>query len=160
APGKYNLTIESPGFKTYQRKELVVNTNEQTTIDVNLEIGQASETVTVTGGAPLLETDTASTGQVINTKQVEDMPLNGRTPLVLAQLAMGGIPSNDPRFYRPFDDSGPSGFAMGGGAAKQNELLLDGTPDFSVGGGLGYSPPVDAVTEVKVESFQADAAYG
>jgi len=160
APGKYVLTIEALGFKNYNYRDLPVNTNEQTEADVKLEIGAATESVTITGGTPLVETETASTGQVINSKQVENMPLNGRTPLVLAQLAFGVIPNSDPRFYRPFDDSGPSSFAMGGGASKQNELLLDGTPDFSVGGGLGFSPPVDSVTEVKVESFQADAAYG
>jgi hypothetical protein len=160
APGTYTISIETPGFKRYVRDSLVVSANEPVALDVTLEVGQASESVTVSADAPLLQTETASTGQVINSKQVEDMPLNGRTPMVLAQLAFGVIPNSDPRFYRPFDDSGPSSFAMGGGASKQNELLLDGTPDASVGGGLGFSPPVDAVTEVKVESFQADAAYG
>jgi hypothetical protein len=160
APGTYTIAIEATGFKRYVRDSLVVSANDPVSLDVTLEIGQASESVTVSADTPLLQTETASTGQVINTKQVEDLPLNGRTPLVLAQQAFGVIPSSDPRFFRPFDDSGPSGFAMGGGAAKQNELLLDGTPDFSVGNGLGYSPPVDAVTEVKVESFQADAAFG
>jgi len=160
APGTYTVFIEAAGFKRYVRDGLVVSANEPIALDVSLEVGQTSDSVTVSAEAALLQTETASTGQVINSKQVEDMPLNGRTPLVLAQLAFGVIPSNDPRFFRPFDDSGPSGFAMGGGAAKQNELLLDGTPDASVGNGLGYSPPVDAVTEVKVESFQADASFG
>jgi hypothetical protein len=160
APGTYTITIEAAGFKRYIRDNLVVSANEPIALDVALELGQASDTVTISADAPLLQTETASTGQVINSRQVENMPLNGRTPLVLAQLAFGVIPNSDPRFYRPFDDSGPSSFAMGGGASKQNELLLDGTPDASVGGGLGFSPPVDAVIEVKVESFQADAAYG
>ena len=159
-PGSYKLGVEAAGFKHFMREGLRVSTNEHTALDVSLEIGQASETVTVTAEAPLLTTATASTGQVINQRQIASMPLNGRTPLVLAQLSYGVVPNTDPRFYRPFDDGGPSGFSMGGAPAQSNELLLDGTPNSSVGNGMGFSPPVDAVEEVKVESFQADAAYG
>jgi hypothetical protein len=90
--------------------------------------------------------------------------MNGRTPLVLAQLAYGVIPTSDPRFTRPFDNSGPSDFSMGGGSGgaqdRTNELLIDGTPDMTRNRRVAYNPPVDSVTEVKVESFQADAAYG
>jgi Carboxypeptidase regulatory-like domain len=160
APGTYSITIEATGFKRYVRDGLLVSANDPVALDVTLEVGQTSESVTISADSPLLQTETASTGQVINSKQVEDMPLNGRTPLVLAQLSFGVIPNNDPRFYRPFDDSGPSGFAMGGAPAKQNAILLDGAGNASVGNGLGFSPPVDAVTEVKVESFQADASLG
>ena len=159
-PGTYRLAVDAAGFKRMVREGLRIGTNERITADVSLELGQAAETVTITAEAPLLNTASASTGQVINQRQVESMPMNGRTPLVLAQLAYGVIPNNDPRFYRPFDDGGPSGFSMGGAPAKSNEILLDGTPNASVGNGMGFSPPVDAMEEVKVESFQADAAYG
>ncbi|MGH9659974.1 MAG: carboxypeptidase regulatory-like domain-containing protein, partial [Bryobacteraceae bacterium] len=160
APGSYTISIELAGFKRFQRDGLRVSTNERLSLDIQLEVGQTTETVTVTAESPLLVTSTASTGQVINQRQIENMPMNGRTPLILAQLAFGVIPNNDPRFFRPFDDGGPSGFSMGGAPNRQNELLLDGTPDTSVGNGMGFSPPVDAVEEVKVESFQVDAAYG
>ena len=160
SPGVYRVEVDAPGFKRYVRSGLRVSTNEQVTLDITLELGQTTETVTVTAETPLLITATASTGQVINQRHVEYMPLNGRTPLVLAQLSYGVIPNTDPRFYRPFDDGGPSNFSMGGAPRQNNELLLDGAPNASVGGGNGFSPPVDAVEEVKVESFQADAAYG
>ena len=160
APGTYSVTVEATGFKRYVRDGLSVNANDPVSLDITLEVGQTTESITISAGAPLLQTETASTGQVISSKQVEDMPLNGRTPLVLAQLSFGVIPNNDPRFYRPFDDGGPSGFAMGGAPAKQNAILLDGAGNLSVGNGLAFSPPVDAVTEVKVESFQADASLG
>ncbi len=159
-PGDYTISVEAAGFKRYIREGVRVSTNAQVAIDVRLEVGAAAESVTVVGEAPLLATSTASTGQVINQRQIENMPMNGRTPLVLAQLAYGVIPNSDPRWYRPFDDGGPSGFSIGGAPNRSNELLLDGTPDHSVGNGMGFSPPVDAVEEVKVETFQADAAYG
>ena len=88
------------------------------------------------------------------------MPVSGRTPLALAQLAFGVVPNTDPRFTRPFDNAGPSGFSMGGAPAQVNELLLDGAADNTGNLRVAYNPPMDAVAEVKAESFQADAAYG
>ncbi len=160
APGSYSVVAQVSGFKQFRREGMRVGTNERIALDIALEIGQTSESVTVSAESPLITTSSASVGQVITERQISNMPMNGRTPLVLAQLAFGVIPSNDPRFYRPFDDGGPSGFSMGGAPNRSNELLLDGAPDSSVGNGMGFSPPVDAVEEVKVESFQADAAYG
>ena len=93
APGTYAVSIEAPGFKRYVRSGLVVSANDPIALDVSLEVGQTSENVTVSAESSILQTESASTGQVINSKQVEDMPLNGRTPLVLAQLAFGVIPS-------------------------------------------------------------------
>ncbi len=159
-PGEYRITAESPGFKRYVHETFRLTTNERSTLDIKLEVGQLADTVTVTAEAEMLQTSTASTGQVINSRQIANMPLLGRTPLVLAQLAFGVIPSSDPRFYRPFDNSGPSTFSMGGAPARTNELLVDGAPDTTQNSRVAYNPPVDAVTEVKVETFQADAAYG
>ncbi len=159
-PGSYDIQAETQGFKRYSRPNFVVGTNQRIEADIRLEVGVVTDTITITEEAPLLTTSSASTGQVINAQQVESMPMNGRTPLVLAQLAFGVTPSSDPRFTRPFDNSGPSGFSMGGAPAQQNELLIDGTPDMTRNRRVAYNPPVDAVNEVKVETFQADAAYG
>src|SRR5260370_16632193 len=87
------------------------------------------------------------------------MPMNGRTPLVLAQLAMGVVPNSDPRFNRPFDNAGPSGFSMGGAPAQQNELLVDGAPDTTRNSRVAYNPPLAAVPEVPVHAFEVDAPY-
>jgi hypothetical protein len=159
-PGSYTISAEAPGFKRYVREGFQVSTNDRITLDIALEVGQLAETVTVTAEAAMLQTSTASTGQVISARHIENMPMLGRTPLVLAQLAFGVIPSRDPRFYRPFDNAGPSTFAMGGAPAGTNELLIDGSPDNTGNSRVAYNPPVDAVSEVKVETFQADAAYG
>jgi hypothetical protein len=159
-PGQYTLTAEATGFKAYLRKGVTLSTNQRVQLDIALELGQVSETVTVNADAPALEAATASVGQVINSRQLEDMPANGRTPLVLAQLASGVIPNTSPRFVRPFDNGGSSTFSMGGAPASTNELLIDGAPNVGSGGAVAYNPPMDAVTELKVESFSADAAYG
>lgn len=159
-PGVYQFTAEAPGFKRYVRENLKVSTGERLGLDIGLELGQVAESVTVTAEAPLLSTATASTGQVISERQIEMLPMNGRTPLVLAQLAFGVIPTSDPRFYRPFDNAGPSDFSMGGAPSRTNELLIDGAPDATDNNRVAYNPPVDSVVEVRVETFQADAAYG
>ena len=160
APGTYRVAVTVNGFKSFVRENVVVGANEHVDVDVQLEMGAPSQTVTVSTESTLLETTSASTGQVLNQEDAENMPVNGNTPLILSQLAMGVIPANNPQFFHPFDNSGPSGFAMGGAAQKKNELLMDGAPDYLFDGTIAYSPPMDAVQEVKVESFQADAAYG
>ncbi|MBS1858921.1 MAG: TonB-dependent receptor [Acidobacteria bacterium] len=159
-PGPYSVSIEAPGFKHYVNSQVRITTNEREQIDVTLEIGTVDQSVTVSAEASMIETATASTGQVINTRQIENMPINGRAPLVLAQLAYGVTPNSDPKFSRPFDNAGPSGFSMGGAPNQSNELLIDGSPDTTRNLRVAYNPPPDAVQEVKVETFQTDAAYG
>lgn len=160
APGEYQVDIEAAGFKHYSRKAVTLGAGEHINLEVALEVGATSETINVTADAPLLETTTATMGQTIDAHQVENMPMNGRTPLVLAQLAMGVVPNSDPKFNRPFDNAGPSGFSMGGAPAQSNELLVDGAPDTTGNSRVAYNPPVDAVSEVRVHAFESDAAYG
>jgi hypothetical protein len=159
-PGQYRIIVEAPGFKKYQQDQIQIGTNQRVALDVKLELGSQTESVTVTADVSLLQTATASVGQVITTRQIESTPMNGRTPLTLAQLAYGVTPASDPRFTRPFDNGGPSGFSMGGGQGQSNELLLDGAPDTTGNRRVAFNPPVDSVAEVKVEAFQPDAAYG
>ncbi len=160
APGNYRVTAEATGFKRYVQERIQIGTNTRVTQDIPLEVGSQTEAVTVTADATVLSTATASVGQVIATQQIESLPMNGRTPLTLAQLSFGVTPSSDPRFTRPFDNGGPAGFSMGGGQGQSNELLLDGTPDMTKNRRVAYNPPVDTVAEIKVEAFQVDAAYG
>jgi hypothetical protein len=160
APGEYSLSAEGAGFKKYVRERLAVGANERLGINIAMEVGAVSETISVESEAAVLQTTTASTGQVISSAQIENMPVSGRTPLALAQLAFGVVPNTDPRFTRPFDNAGPSGFSMGGAPAQVNELLVDGAANNTGDLRVAYNPPMDAVTEVKAESFQADAAYG
>ncbi len=159
-PGPYTVSAEAPGFKKYVNRNIRITTNEREQIDIHLEVGTIDQSVTVSAEGSMLETATASTGQVINTRQIENMPINGRAPLTLAQLAFGVTPNSDPKFSRPFDNAGPSGFSMGGAPNQSNELLIDGSPDTTRNSRVAYNPPPDAVQEIKVETFQSDAAYG
>ena len=159
--GEYEIAVDAPGFKKALRRGLTLSAGESRVIDVRMEIGAASESVTVTSDAPLVQTTNASTGQVVTTREVEDIPINGRAPIMLTALAMGVInTAADSTFNRPFD--GPGGSFTMGGVSGSNEILLDGAPNSntSAGGQSAYSPPQDAVAEVSVSGFQSDAAYG
>ncbi len=159
-PGPYTLTAETTGFKRFVREGLNITTNQRVAIDISLQLGTQAESITVAADVAQLQTSTASVGQVIGENQISTLPMNGRTPLTLAQLSFGVTPASDPRFTRPFDNGGPAGFSMGGGQSQTNELLLDGSPDMTRNKRVAYNPPVDAVQEIKVEAFQPDAAYG
>ncbi|MCU0247954.1 MAG: carboxypeptidase regulatory-like domain-containing protein, partial [Bryobacter sp.] len=159
-PSEYEMTVELKGFKSYKRPRVRVSTGERLGLDVALEVGTLQESIVVTDEVPLLQTATANTGQVLTTRQIENLPMNGRTPLVLAQLANGVVPPSNSGFSRPFDNQGPSEFSMGGAPSRSNEILIDGAPNNTKDNRVAYNPPVDAVQEMKVDTFQSDAAFG
>lgn len=155
-PGLYRVTAETAGFKRYVREGVRVSTNERTTLDIPLEVGDVVETVTVSAEVPLLQTASASTGQVLNERQIENIPINGRVPMVLAQRAYGVIVTSESSLnrVRPTDNAFASGMSMGGAPQTQNEILIDGAQNTRKDNTMAYSPPVDTVAEVKVEAFK------
>lgn len=164
-PGKYRLEVEASGFQQYSQSGITVSVNSQVRVDVTLQVGALTESVTVTADAPLLETATATMGQVVDRRKAEAMPLNGRMIFMLNRLAPGVI-WQAPTFgatgtsgLRPFDNSGGSAWSMNGGRLTSNEFLLDGAPN-STRGRYNFSPPVDAVEEFKIQTNSFDAQYG
>ena len=160
APGVYALTAEFAGFKRYSRENVQLGSGDHPVIDIRMEVGDAATTVNVTSESPQLNSENASVGQSITTKEVEDLPLNGRTPLVLASLAMGVLATGQPSLIHPFDAGAAAGWSIGGSPAQVNEILIDGSPDATWDGRLAYSPPTDAVQEVVVKAFDSDSAFG
>lgn len=79
-PGNYSITVTAKGFQTLKRTGIVLQTQEHPIVDLTLKLGEASQTVTVTGETPLLSQATATIGDVISTASVADLPLNGRAP--------------------------------------------------------------------------------
>lgn len=159
-PGSYEIAAEIKGFKTYRRAGLTLSIGEHPVVDIRLEVGDASQSVMVTADTPMIESSNASVGQVITTDEVENLPTNGRTPLMFSRLAMGVTGTNEPGPVRPFDNGAVSSFSVAGAPSGSNELLLNGVPDAGFSKQLAYSPPQDAVREVSVHAFESDAAYG
>ena len=163
APGPYQVIAEAPGFKRYVHPGINIGTNQRVAEDIRLEVGSAAESITVSAEVPLLNIVTASSGQVITAREVGNLPMNGNTPLALARNALGVIPKQKHLLnqVKPYDTASAVDISLGGANAGSNEYLLDGIPNMSSASRQGaFSPPMDAVDEVKVELFQADAAYG
>lgn len=159
-PGEYEISAEADGFKRTVRRGLTLSAGEHPIIDFHLELGAVSESVTVTADAPLVTTSTASVGQSVTTHEVEDIPVNGRAPIMLMTMAMGVIGGGLSGPIRPFDLPG-AGFTVGG-ISSSNEFQLDGAPntETSTGVASAYSPPQDAVQEVSINGFESDASSG
>ncbi len=167
-PGAYEVMAEVAGFKKYVQSGIEVSSNSRLAVDIQLSLGNTTESVTVTSDAPPLNTVSASSGQVITTREVENLPINGRAPMDLASMAYGVVNTGTRDQNRPYENSGFSNLSMGGAAAGSNEVLLDGVPNLGTLGNAttqndrraAFSPPVDAVSEVKVDVLNVDAAYG
>ncbi|MCI0390800.1 MAG: carboxypeptidase-like regulatory domain-containing protein [Acidobacteria bacterium] len=115
--GKYKISVTASGLKTALRDGLELRVGDRIQLDFQLEVGQVSETVTVTGQTPLLETAMASRGQVIDEAKVRDLPLLGRNPFLLAVLASGVHiqPTQGSISFRPFDNGGMDAISINGG---------------------------------------------
>ena len=161
SPGDYTVAAELQGFARLVREKVRLNSGQRVTLDLKLEVGNLTESVTVTGEAALLATGTASVGVVVESAQLDNLPMSGRAPSSLIKLSAGVLDQTSPvANTRPFDNSGTSSFSMGGGQTRTNELLLDGGPNMAADRRISYNPPADAVQEIKIETFQSDASYG
>jgi len=159
-PGDYDLTVTAPGFKEFQRKGWRLSAGENPILDAKLEVGDAKQMVVVTGDTPVINLENGSVGSTITAREVEDLPLNGGTPIMMAALAMGVISTSQPSEVQPFASGAGASWSIGGAPSQQNELLLDGVPNATWDGRLAYSPPRDAVQEVRPKVFETDAAFG
>ena len=153
-PGSYRITLEKPGFQKYVQSDIRVNVQQTVTLEVNMKIGDVSSTVEVTAAASQLSTENSSVSKVIGTKQIIDLPLNGRSVFGLATLAPGVVPGG----------GGSTPFISGGRNAT-NEITIDGTsvilPENNVSNlQTGYTPIVDSVQEFAVITNSLEAQYG
>ena len=160
--GIYTLSASFQGFQTTTQKHIEVNVGSAVLVDFALKPGQVTETVEVTSTTPLLATQDASVGHVVDSRNVNNLPLNGRNFTFLAQLGAGvNTPQSDTR-----GNAASGAFSANGLRAAQNNYLLDGidnnsdTVDFLNGTNYVVLPPVDAIQEFKVQTTGFSAEYG
>ncbi len=150
APGRYRVDVSLAGFKPIRREGIRLTVGETARLDFALAVGDVREQVTVTADTPMLRTETASLGSVIEHEQVVQLPLNGRTFMTLAALAPGvALPPNSqlPR--------------INGGRPRTNEYLFDGISVLQPEPGqIAYFPVIDAIQEFKIESNSPPAEFG
>jgi len=164
-PGQYRLEVERAGFRKYVRDGISLRIQDRLSVDVALSLGVQAETVTVSGDTPMLETSTASLGQVVSRQTVEDTPLNGGNPYFLMTMVPGVVSTgrSTSSFFLRSSATGIYGTAeisISGAPAKYNEYLLDGVPITGGDNGLMYVPPVEATQEFKMQTNSFDAEFG
>lgn len=163
--GRYTVTASAAGFKKAVREDLELRVGDRVQLDFTLELGALAEQITVTGEAELLQTATASRGQVIDSSKVSDLPLLGRNPFMLALVSTGvqWINTLQSRSARPFDNS-PGNMMINGGRSWTSEILLDGAPNTNTesdqAANAGFIPSPDAAEEFKIQTNTYDAQYG
>jgi carboxypeptidase family protein/TonB-dependent receptor-like protein len=158
-PASYHIKVELQGFKTAELANFVLRQGETARPTITLGLANVSETVTVAGESPLLQTSTASVGQVINEKQIEDLPLNGRNVLSLASLSAGVTPRN---FARATQFGRRNQFiTVEGGRDSSTNYTVDGVYVRSLRfNNLSLNPPIDAVQEVSLLRNSFSTEYG
>jgi Carboxypeptidase regulatory-like domain/TonB dependent receptor len=162
-PGTYRVTAELAGFKKFIRNSVEVRVSETVELDMQLEIGNVSETTEIKSETPLLDTATPSLGQVIDQRRVQELPLFAGNPTEMALLAPGVVNATDMRLRKASATNASSQIGTDGNGQYNNEFTIDGVPNtFSAGNHarVAFSPPVYAVREFKIQTSPYDASVG
>jgi Carboxypeptidase regulatory-like domain len=173
-PGTYQLEVEKAGFKKLIRPDVILHVQDALEIDFEMQVGPASETVTVEGGAPLIDTESATVSTVIDRDFVDNLPLNGRSFQSLIELTPGVVVTTS-----NFLDNGQ--FSVNGQRADANYFMVDGVsanvglglnstyggegvagslPALSVLGGTNSLVSVDAMQEFRVQTSTYAPEFG
>ena len=164
-PGIYDVSVDLQGFKKYLRSGVVIEVAQTTRLDVSLQVGTLSEQVQVTGQSPLVRSTTAELGQVIQMKQIQALPLNGRFFEHLITMTPGAMP-----FYSR-GDSAENASAAGARIATAhsvngmpwsgNNYLMDGVANNEPQNAyINITPPLEAIQEFKVQTNNPTAEFG
>ncbi len=164
--GTYTITVEHPGFAKFTTPDVKVDVTARQRVDANLQVGAVSDTVTVTGAAAVLDTDSSDHSQVINTEQIVELPLNGRDYANLALLATNVHISPQALSFSPSATPREGAFNVNGMRSTYNNFQLDGMDNNSYGtSNQNYSsqvvqPSPDSLSEFKVITSNFSAEYG
>ena len=159
-PGKYKLSANLNGFKKTERSDVIIETQQQITLDLALQVGNVVETVIITGEVAMIESSTASTGTVLSKQILADLPNSGRNPFMMSAITPNVIPVGNPTFNRQQDQSGSSAISLAGGPVRGNNYIIDGVPITDLVNRAVIVPSIEAVQEVKVQINTYDAEAG
>lgn len=159
-PGNYTILVEQVSFRRVERKGIRVATNSQVTLDFSLELGATSETVTVTGDTPLLNTASADLGQVLDKNYLSSVTVNLNRNVLNTVRMVPGVVGGGATVTG--NNAGSFSISGGGSTVGRVEMLVDGIPNTTAhnNGGVVFIPSIDAVEEIKVNTTLFDAQYG
>jgi len=159
-PSTYSIRAGVQGFKTFERRGIRVGAQQFITLDITLEVGTVSETITVTADAPLIETSNASHAEVLDTKTLESLPSVGRNVFLMAVTVPTVQSSGDTHWNRMQDQSGASTLSVGGGGVRANNYLLDGFPITDLQNRSSTNPSQEMVDDIRVQVHTYDSEMG
>jgi hypothetical protein len=173
--GEYRLEAEATGFQKLIREGLNIGIDQRVRVDLELRVGDVSQSVQVRAETPLLETSNSTPGQYVSQQLINNLPLFNRVPFSLVLVAPGVIPQGTfgPIYNGAENQPRPlvytiSNFSVNGSRGVTNEMIVDGlsvnVPEGGTGGagtaGPALSPTAEATEEVKVLSNTFSAEYG
>jgi hypothetical protein len=169
--GHYELAVQSPGFRGYQRKDIVLDTNAALTIDVPLELGSVDQTVSVNDNTLHVETISTQMGEVISGQQITAVPLDGRSYTDLLSLQAGVAPSTSitsttvqdvgATILNPSGTLNPGTVSVNGQNEFANYFGVNGSDvEEDVNGGTAIVPNLDSIAEFRIITSNFDAEYG
>ncbi|MBI3684435.1 MAG: TonB-dependent receptor [Acidobacteria bacterium] len=163
APGRYAVSAENTGFKKFVRENVQVRVNDVVELNIQMAVGEVTESVQVTAETPLLSTAEASLGQVIDERRIRELPLFAGNALDLVHLAPGTVNATDMRLRKAPFNSAPSQFSTDGSGSNNNEFTIDGVSNtYSDGTNprVAFAPPQESIGEFRVQTSPFDATVG
>jgi hypothetical protein len=157
-PGDYRVVVEASGFKKAIRSGIVLPVSTRTQVDVTLELGAVTESVSVVAEASLLETNAVSSGRVLDNRNMMELPALGNNPMLLVMLTPGIQAGGENKYNTLHTLSGASDYSTAGKVGG-NEWSIDGAPN-TRGRETSYMPAADTLQEFKVETSNFDASVG
>lgn len=159
--GHYRLQIAAKGFQEYVQDGITLNVNETASVSPHMAVGSEKEQVTVSADAQLIEPTVTSMGKVVQQRELEDLPLNGRNFSQLGLLQPGVVPLTPGMAEAGGSLRNGQGYAVNGQRPESNNFLIDGANNFNgVDGGFVLKPPVDAISEFRIITHNASAEFG
>lgn len=161
-PGQYQVTAERSGFKRYTRGPIEVRVGDVLTVDISLELGASTESITITAETPLLEAATASVGQVIDRRRLVDLSMPASNVSYLIQLAPGVISTAPPtQGWQLNGTSTQANFSTNGSGVQTSQFTVDGIPNMlSYGEVDNHAPFPEVLQEFRVQTAPFDASVG
>ncbi len=159
-PGTYEVTAEATGFKKLVRSGLTLGLGEQQKVNLTLEVGAASESVTVSAESAILDTSTTVSGKTLSTREIMDLPILANDILVQARMVAGVQTSGTTQYLSEGQIGGSSTSYFAAGNIGGNEWTMDGQPENAEGRDTAFTPHTDMVEEFHVETNSFDASFG
>lgn len=158
-PGTYRVEADSSGFKRWSRPGIELRTGDRIQIDIQLVIGQVTDTVEVTAAAPVLESATSTVAQVMSSEEASNLPQRGGNLAWIYGLSPGVVLPNLPA-GGPWNVDQSSALSVAGSSNRGLDFSVDGVSNNSYEGNTAFTPPPDMVQEVRVQTATYDASIG